>query len=94
MGGWVGRRAAEILKLPLPLHHNTLPIPTLPPRQASPESLTTSQQSRAIDQCVSQLAARFDARLGGFGGAPKFPRPAELNVLLHQHAGEKEAAGE
>jgi hypothetical protein len=25
---------------------------------------------------------RYDARLGGFGAAPKFPRPSEINALL------------
>ncbi len=29
-----------------------------------------------------QAAASFDAELGGFGGAPKFPRPAMLDFLL------------
>ncbi len=28
----------------------------------------------------------FDSRLGGFGGAPKFPRPSVLNFLLRYHA--------
>jgi uncharacterized protein YyaL (SSP411 family) len=31
----------------------------------------------------------FDSRRGGFGGAPKFPRPAVLNFLLRYHAGAK-----
>lgn len=53
----------------------------------------------AIDLCITQLASRFDARRGGFGNAPKFPRPAELNVFLHQYlrlvaGGEGEAARE
>ncbi|MCW5976992.1 MAG: thioredoxin domain-containing protein [Bryobacteraceae bacterium] len=29
----------------------------------------------------------FDTRLGGFGGAPKFPRPVVHNFLLRYHAG-------
>ena len=37
---------------------------------------------QAIDACAGALAARFDARHGGFGGAPKFPRTSELNLLL------------
>lgn len=66
--------------------------------QPSPEALTAAQQGRAIDLGAAQLASRFDARLGGFGGAPKFPRPAEINLLLHQHArlvatGDEEEAG-
>ncbi|HTU43858.1 MAG TPA: thioredoxin domain-containing protein [Bryobacteraceae bacterium] len=31
----------------------------------------------------------FDARWGGFGGAPKFPRPVALNYLLRYYAAEK-----
>jgi uncharacterized protein YyaL (SSP411 family) len=67
--------------------------------QPSADALSGAEQGRSIDKCVAQLASRFDAREGGFGGAPKFPRPAEINVLLHQHArlvaaGEKGAAGE
>ncbi|PRW45152.1 spermatogenesis-associated 20 [Chlorella sorokiniana] len=54
--------------------------------EPSAEALTAQEQGRAIDLCASQLSSRFDAKLGGFGGAPKFPRPAEINLLLHQHA--------
>lgn len=32
------------------------------------------------------FAEAFDSRHGGFGGAPKFPRPSELMFLLHAHA--------
>jgi uncharacterized protein YyaL (SSP411 family) len=35
---------------------------------------------------VEQFRASFDARFGGFGSAPKFPRPAELLFLLREHA--------
>jgi uncharacterized protein YyaL (SSP411 family) len=31
----------------------------------------------------------FDARSGGFGGAPKFPRPVVLNYLLRYYSAEK-----
>jgi uncharacterized protein len=33
-----------------------------------------------------QLAQRYDAELGGFGSAPKFPVPHQLLFLLQQHA--------
>ena len=41
----------------------------------------------------SAFRRSFDPRHGGFGGAPKFPRPAVLNFLLRHHArrGEAEA---
>ena len=40
-----------------------------------------------------QIARGFDEELGGFGSAPKFPRPATLNFLLRFYAleGEKDA---
>jgi uncharacterized protein YyaL (SSP411 family) len=36
----------------------------------------------AIDAGVALFARSFDPRHGGFGGAPKFPRPSELLFLL------------
>ncbi len=37
-------------------------------------------------------SSRYDPRHGGFGGAPKFPQPAALELLLHHHlrTGEEE----
>ncbi len=40
----------------------------------------------AIDLAVKQLARGFDARWGGFGGAPKFPAPFSLELLMRHHA--------
>ena len=34
-----------------------------------------------------QLAAQFDPEFGGFGGAPKFPHPTNLDFLLRQWRG-------
>ncbi len=39
---------------------------------------------RALDRAVDEFARTFDARFGGFGGAPKFPRPSELFFLLRE----------
>ena len=39
-----------------------------------------------LDRTVAEFASSFDARRGGFGGAPKFPRPSELLFLLREHA--------
>jgi uncharacterized protein len=36
----------------------------------------------ALTEAADQFARSFDARYGGFGGAPKFPRPSELLLLL------------
>ena len=35
---------------------------------------------------VEQFQMAYDRRHGGFGGAPKFPRPSELLFLLREHA--------
>jgi hypothetical protein len=43
-------------------------------------------ERQAIDIGVQAFAQTFDRRHGGFGGAPKFPRPVELLFLLNAHA--------
>ncbi|HTV00193.1 MAG TPA: thioredoxin domain-containing protein [Luteitalea sp.] len=40
----------------------------------------------ALDDALASYVQGFDARFGGFGAAPKFPRPSELLFLLRQHA--------
>jgi uncharacterized protein YyaL (SSP411 family) len=40
----------------------------------------------ALQQGVAQFAQTFDQTRGGFGGAPKFPRPSELLFLLRETA--------
>jgi uncharacterized protein YyaL (SSP411 family) len=40
----------------------------------------------ALSTGIATFAPTFDARYGGFGGAPKFPRPVEVMFLLHAHA--------
>jgi uncharacterized protein YyaL (SSP411 family) len=40
----------------------------------------------ALEAVVGQFGSAFDAAHGGFGGAPKFPRPSELLFLLREHA--------
>ena len=36
-----------------------------------------------LDGLRQQLASTFDKRLGGFGGAPKFPHPGSIDRLMH-----------
>ena len=38
----------------------------------------------ALSAAVREFESSFDSRRGGFGGAPKFPRPAELFFLLRE----------
>jgi len=47
----------------------------------------------ALDETRRQFRAAYDARRGGFGSAPKFPRPSELLFLFREHArtGDSEA---
>jgi uncharacterized protein YyaL (SSP411 family) len=42
--------------------------------------------TEVLDRNVGEFASSFDHRRGGFGGAPKFPRPSELLFLLREHA--------
>jgi uncharacterized protein YyaL (SSP411 family) len=51
-------------------------------RDAGHESVPVAQ---VLDRATREFAATFDARRGGFGDAPKFPRPSELLFLLRQH---------
>jgi hypothetical protein len=39
----------------------------------------------ALERAAEAFGRRFDGRHGGFGGAPKFPRPSELLFLLRAH---------
>ena len=39
-----------------------------------------------LQLAVERAAQAYDADFGGFGGAPKFPHPADLELLLRRHA--------
>jgi uncharacterized protein len=45
-----------------------------------------SLSRRTLDLAFQQFRQSFDSRWGGFGGAPKFPRPVTLHFLLRYHA--------
>jgi uncharacterized protein len=42
--------------------------------------------TEVLTKIVAEFAGAFDARRGGFGSAPKFPRPSELLFLMREHA--------
>ena len=48
--------------------------------------------AKVMHQGLAQYTRMFDSREGGFGGAPKFPRPVNLQFLLHL-ALQKDAEG-
>src|SRR6266852_3357203 len=54
---------------------------------------TGDLQPAILDQAYKQIASTYDATNGGFGGAPKFPRPVTLCFLLRYYArtGQREA---
>ena len=56
---------------------------TLPSRRQQAE-LAADFNDRPLSQLRDQLAESFDARFGGFGGAPKFPHPTDLAFLLRR----------
>jgi uncharacterized protein len=39
-----------------------------------------------LDEAAPRIAAQYDARNGGFGGAPKFPQPMALDFMLRHYA--------
>jgi len=43
-------------------------------------------QSSLLDRVLRQTASGYDRENGGFGGAPKFPRPVGLEFLLRTYA--------
>src|SRR5207247_2630474 len=66
-------QSAEALMAPLRQVEEARPTWTLP-------------SADALTRTVKQFSETFDQRYGGFGTAPKFPRPSELLFLLREHA--------
>ncbi|KAK4732224.1 hypothetical protein R3W88_025212 [Solanum pinnatisectum] len=50
----------------------------------------------ALRKCADHLAESFDSKYGGFGSAPKFPRPVEMQLMLYnsKRSGETGYSGE
>jgi uncharacterized protein YyaL (SSP411 family) len=56
-------------------------------REAAKEQTSAGRIDTAIlESAYQQFARAFDAHEGGFGSAPKFPRPVTLNFLTRFHA--------
>jgi uncharacterized protein YyaL (SSP411 family) len=53
--------------------------------QAREEAPAAIPGVQALTHAVQQFQTSFDQRRGGFGDAPKFPRPSELLFLLREH---------
>ena len=63
---------------------------------AAPAEGAGKVDAKLIDAAYQQIARSYDAREGGFGGAPKFPRPVTLNFLFraYHRSGANSEAGE
>jgi uncharacterized protein YyaL (SSP411 family) len=56
-------------------------------RQSGGAEAATHLDRGVLDSCFHYFRRTFDRTRGGFGEAPKFPRPSVLNFLLRYHAG-------
>ncbi|MDZ7309179.1 MAG: thioredoxin domain-containing protein, partial [candidate division KSB1 bacterium] len=60
--------------------------------QAMQQEVAAAEAARPVDfaalarHAFAQFRQSYDERLGGFGGAPKFPRPAVFHFLLRYYA--------
>ena len=54
--------------------------------QPSGAAHRSALSAAGVSAQVEQLKANFDARYGGFGGAPKFPHPTDLELCLRKGA--------
>jgi uncharacterized protein YyaL (SSP411 family) len=79
-GAEIERQSASLLEA----FKHTLP---------SKNSLAQDASGQPIEQALAELQGRFDTVNGGFGDAPKFLHPAELEFCLRRHAADKSAGG-
>src|ERR1035437_9773270 len=59
---------------------------TLRQAAATPAMATPGWEPSMLDRTYETIKASYDPREGGFGVAPKFPRPSVLNFMLRYHA--------
>ncbi|XP_054803026.1 uncharacterized protein LOC129306438 isoform X1 [Prosopis cineraria] len=50
---------------------------------ADSNKLADGVSENALRLCSDQLSGSYDSKFGGFGSAPKFPRPVEINLMLY-----------
>ncbi|KAL3647965.1 hypothetical protein CASFOL_008933 [Castilleja foliolosa] len=50
---------------------------------ARSEKVPQGLLERALQKCAEQLTDSYDSKYGGFGSAPKFPRPVEMQLMLY-----------
>ncbi|KAJ6338449.1 hypothetical protein OIU76_008009 [Salix suchowensis] len=59
---------------------------------ASSKKLPDELPQNALRLCAEQLSQSYDSQHGGFGSAPKFPRPVEIQMMLY-HSKKLDDAG-
>ncbi|XP_038682630.1 spermatogenesis-associated protein 20 isoform X2 [Tripterygium wilfordii] len=60
--------------------------------RASSNNLPSGLPQDALNLCAEQLSQSYDPKFGGFGSAPKFPRPVEIQLMLY-HSKKLEETG-
>src|SRR5689334_12335207 len=73
---------------------NQTVLATLESMQPGAPAHHSELSTAPIDQALRALKTNFDSRHGGFGGAPKFPHPAELDFCLRRSAAAGDGAAE
>ncbi|KAJ0265006.1 Catalytic protein [Hirschfeldia incana] len=58
---------------------------------AGNDKLPDGLSRTAVTICAKQLSRSYDSKYGGFGSAPKFPRPVEIQLMLYHSKKLKEA---
>ncbi|MBK7137436.1 MAG: thioredoxin domain-containing protein [Rhodocyclales bacterium] len=58
---------------------------------AASRPLAGELSATPLQLAVERAAQSYDPQFGGFGGAPKFPHPADLELLLRRHAATNDA---
>ena len=61
-------------------------------RESAAQKSHGRAESAALERAYEQLERTYDEREGGFGHAPKFPRPSVLNFLLRYSLGDADTA--
>ncbi|MGH8980518.1 MAG: thioredoxin domain-containing protein [Acidimicrobiales bacterium] len=92
---WKQRRdevEAQASALSEALERETTVVDRLAARGQADGTHATPDPGRVLDEVVDALAARFDEHFGGFGPAPKFPRPTFVELCLRRHLRTGDAA--
>ncbi|TVU34686.1 hypothetical protein EJB05_16531 [Eragrostis curvula] len=59
--------------------------------KASSQDVPNDLAVVSLDECVEKLTSSYDPKFGGFGSAPKFPRPVEDYIMLYKFRKHMEA---